>query len=247
MPLQLIPVLEIRHGKCVHTEPKNSYSDQVVREDVLEVIEHWVTSGVRRIHLVDVDAVESGEPENVDIIQVIKARFPKLEIQVLGGIRSTESAYIWFDGGADFIVLTGRAFRQKNLLDDLCVEFPERIWVELDCRDGKVGLGSGEPTMRLASLARQLEEDGVAGIVVTQIPETGHVNNASLLSVGEIAKQVEIPLFANGGIENLDNLKSLLDAQAEKISGVLIGKPLYNGFDLSQAHQLIDQAVSAFS
>lgn len=237
----LVPVLEVRHGKCVHTEAKNDFVEQVVKEDVCEVIQQWVDKGVERIHLVDVDAIESGEPENVDLVTQIKSTFPKLMIQVLGGIKCIESAYIWIDGGADFLVLNGKAMRQRNLLDDACMEFPGKILVELDCRQGYVGMGSGEPTFKLISLAQQLEEDGVVGLVITEVPENGHVNNSGLLSINEITKKVKIPVFANGGIEKITDLKNLLDSQTKKLSGVLIGKAVHNGFCLNEANDLIQQ------
>jgi phosphoribosylformimino-5-aminoimidazole carboxamide ribotide isomerase len=237
--MQLVPVLEVRHGKCVHTEAKNAFVDKVVKEDVFEVVERWVSQGIKRIHLVDVDAIESGEPENVDLVTSIKAKFPDLLVQVLGGIKCIESAYIWIDGGADFLVLNGKAMRQRNLLDDACVEFPGKVLVELDCRQGNVGMGSGEPTFRLTSLAKQLAEDGVIGLVVTEVPENGHVCNSGLLSINEITHETDMPLFANGGIEKLADLKNLLESHAEKLSGVLIGKALHNGFCLDEASSLI--------
>ncbi len=39
-------------------------------------------------------------------------------------------AFVWMDAGADYLVLTGKAMRQKNLLTDICVEFPEKVIVE---------------------------------------------------------------------------------------------------------------------
>ena len=53
--MQLIPVLEIRHGKSVHTEKKNAFVDHVVSKDPLETVNYWYAQGIRRIHFVDVD------------------------------------------------------------------------------------------------------------------------------------------------------------------------------------------------
>lgn len=237
----LVPVLEIRRGKSVHTKTKSDFTDEVVRENVFDVVEQWVTKGVSRIHIVDVDAVESGEPENMDLITQIKKRFPVLSIQVLGGIKSIESAYIWVDAGADYLVLNGKAVRQRNLLDDVCIEFPGKVLVELDSRQGNVGMGNGEPTFKLSNIAKQLDEDGVVGLVVTEIPKQGHVNHNGLLSINELTQKLQMPIFANGGIEKIADLKSLLDSHAEKLSGVLIGKALHNGFCLIEAHNLMNE------
>jgi len=240
--MQLVPVLEIRHAKCVHTEHKNSFVDHVVSEDPLETVERWAAKGIKRIHFVDVDAIESGEPCNVDLLSKIKQNYPDIQIQVIGGIKCVDSAFIWVDAGADYLVLSGRAIRQKNLLPDICVEFPNKVLVEIGSRQGVVAMGSGEPTFQFESLAKQLEEDGVIGLLVTEVTTEGHVNSMSLLSVNQLSQGVELPIFAYGGIEKMDDLKLLLENHAERLTGILIGKVVHQeAFCLSQAQQMLNE------
>ncbi|WP_196139090.1 HisA/HisF-related TIM barrel protein [Aliikangiella sp. G2MR2-5] len=240
--MQLIPVLEIRHGKCVHTEPKNSANDKVIKESVLDKVADWVSKGVERIHVVDVDAIESGEPENVTLLRKLKQEHPNLIIQVLGGVKCLESAYIWIDALVDYIVLNGKAIRQRNLLDDICVEFPNQILVELDTLDGKVAMGAGEPHFGLASIARQLEEDGVAGLVINQIRTNGQSPLVGLESILSISNELEMEIFTHGGIETANDLAPLIASRQKPVSGVLIGKALYNGFCLNEAAKLLAKA-----
>ncbi len=234
--MQLVPVLEIRHGKIVHTEAKNNFVDEVIKEDILEVIACLAENHISRVHLVDVDAVECGEPVNVEIIPQIKAKFPEIEIQVLGGVRCIESAYIWMDAGADYLVLNGKAIRQRNLLDDVCLEFPDKILVEVDCSQGKVAMGSGEPVFKLVNLARQLEEDGVVGLVVT------NVNESKLPHIQALSNELKMPVYANGGIEKTADLQAMLEQKSDRLGGILIGKALHSkNFSLNEANHLINQ------
>ena len=243
--MQLVPVLEIRHAKCVHTEHKNSFVDHVVSEDPLETVENWVKKGISRIHFVDVDAIETGEPCNVDLLSKIKQNHPEVEVQVIGGIKCVDSAFIWMDAGADFLVLNGRAVRQKNLLSDICVEFPNKVLVELGSRQGAVDMGNGEPTSEIRSLAKQLEEEGVVALLVTEVPTQGHVSSLNLLSVNQLSQKVELPIFANGGIEKMADLKLLLENHAEKLTGILIGKVVHqDSFCLAKAQQMLDEYKS---
>jgi len=240
--MQLVPVLEIRHARCVHTEHKNAFVDHVVSEDPIETVGSWVNKGIKRIHFVDVDAIESGEPVNVDLLYDIKERYPDILIQVIGGIACVDSAFIWMDAGADFLVLNGKAIRRKDLLLDICVEFPEKVLVEIGSRQGAVGMGDGEPTSQIILLAKQLAEDGVVGLLVTEVPSEGHVNSMNLLSVNQLSHGVELPIFANGGVEKLADLKLLLDNHAEKLTGVLLGKVVHQeSFCLHQAQQLLTE------
>jgi len=240
--MQLVPVLEIRHARCVHTEHKNSFVDHVVSEDPIETVAAWVDKGIKRIHFVDVDAIETGEPCNVDLLTSIKHQYPDVVIQVIGGISCLDSAFIWIDAGADFLVLNGKAIRQKNLLLDICVEFPGKVLVEIGSRHGAVGMGAGEPTFQIMSLAKQLEEEGVIGLLVTEMPFEGHVNSTHLLSVNQLSQGINLPIFANGGVERLEDLKLLLDNHAEKLTGVLLGKVVHQDtFCLYEAQQLLSE------
>jgi len=240
--MQLIPVLEIRHGKSVHTERMKDSEAKVISLDPIETIDTWVEKGINRIHYVDVDAIETREPCNVDLLTKIKRRHPKLIVQTIGAIKSFDSASIWIEGGADYLVLTGKAIRQKNLLADISLEYPNKLLVELDSHNGNVGMGSGEPCFKLNKLAEQLEEDGVSGLIVTEVPSTGHVNNDSLLAINEFSQQIELPIYANGGVNSLNDLRNLLEHHAEKLSGVLLGKIVYQeDFCLLEARELLNQ------
>lgn len=240
--MQLVPVLEIRHGKGVHTAPKNRFADEVVKEDVIDMVQRWSDKGVVRLHIVDVDAIESGEPENVDLVSKIKHQFPQIQLQVIGGIKCIESAYVWIDAGADFIVLNARAISQRSLFDDICVEFPNKVLVEVDCFDGKVGMGAGQPKSDLTSLARQLEEDGVVGLVVTDVASRNGNITKGFTSIAEVSESIEIPVFANGIVDKVTDLKEIMSSRLRKPSGVLLGKALYKkGFCLNEAQHVLEE------
>ena len=54
------------------------------------------------------------------------------------------------------------------------------------------------------------------------------------------AKSIEIPIIASGGISNINNVKALHDQKDIGISGVIIGKAIYEKkFDLNNLIKLI--------
>ncbi len=238
--MQLVPVLEIRHGKSVHTEKKNAFVDHVVSNDPIETVNHWYAQGIRRIHFVDVDAIETREPCNVDLLTKIKRNYPDLCVQVIGGIVDIDSAFIWVDAGADFLVLTSKAIRNQDLLSDICVEFPNKVLVEMDSRQSNGEKQQAD--MQLIQLAERLEEEGVGGLVVTEVPASGHVSTRNLLSVSHFSQNVELPVLANGGIEKLEDIELLLREYTGKLTGILIGKIVYDeNFNLASAQQMLSE------
>ncbi len=53
-------------------------------------------------------------------------------------------------------------------------------------------------------------------------------------------KSIEIPIIASGGISNMNNVKALHDLRGVGISGVIIGKAIYEKkFDLNNLINLI--------
>jgi len=238
--MQLIPILEIRHGKSVHTKHGVGEQSHVVTDDPMETVANWQAKGIKRVHFVDVDAVESGEPRNVNLLRNIKLQYPDLLVQVIGGIKSVDSAFIWMDAGADYLTLNGKALRRKNLLSDLSVEYPQKILVEVDSHHGNVRMGNDEQPLKLIDLARKLDDDGIAGLVVTEVPSKGHVTNKDLLTINQLSQEIEISIFANGGIDSLSDLENLFENHAEKLAGVILGKVVHHkDFCLSQAQELL--------
>ncbi|MET1255198.1 HisA/HisF-related TIM barrel protein [Aliikangiella maris] len=232
--MQLVPVLEIRHGKCVHTLPKKNSTEQIVKENLLEVVERLVDSGITRFHIVDVDAIASGEPENVDLIEKIKIRYPTIQLQLIGGINSVDAAFVWIDAGVDYLVLNSKSVKRKNLLDDICLSFPNKVLVELDCCQFK------QQGDAILELLQRLDEDGVAGIVMTDIGATTQIVKQNIISICDLIRHVELPIFINGGIENTQDVAFYLSPEVARVDGILISKVLYsNAFSLTDANEVI--------
>jgi phosphoribosylformimino-5-aminoimidazole carboxamide ribotide isomerase len=45
----------------------------------------------------------------------------------------------------------------------------------------------------------------------------------------KIARAVEIPILASGGVATLDDIRKLLPLEKDGVEGVVVGRALYNG------------------
>jgi len=80
-------------------------------------------------------------------------------------------------------------------------QFPGRVAVGLDARDGKVAVEGWAETSQVTALeiARRFEDAGVAAIVFTDIARDGLLKGLNLDATIELAERISIPVIASGG------------------------------------------------
>ena len=241
----LIPAIDLKDGRCVRLRQGNMDDETIFSDDPVAMAERWVEAGSRRIHLVDLDGAVQGFPVNADIIGRIAEAFPDVEIQVGGGIRDFNTIQTFLDVGVDYVIIGTQAVRTPHFVDDACLEFPGHIIVGLDARDGKVAV---EGWAKLSShsavdMARRFEEAEVEALVFTDIGRDGMMRGVNTGATRELARSVDIPVIASGGVTTLDDVRDLCEAGKDGVSGAIIGRALYEGkLDLREAQKVVNGA-----
>lgn len=241
----LIPAIDLKDGRCVRLRQGNMDDETIFSDDPVAMAERWVEAGSRRIHLVDLNGAVQGFPVNADIIGRIAEAFPDVEIQVGGGIRDFKTIQTFLDVGVDYVIIGTQAVRTPHFVDDACLEFPGHIIVGLDARDGKVAV---EGWAKLSShsaveMGKRFEEAGVEALVFTDIGRDGMMRGVNTGATRELARSVDIPVIASGGVTTLDDVRDLCEAGKDGVSGAIIGRALYEGkLDLREAQQVVNGA-----
>jgi len=241
--MQLIPAIDLKDGKCVRLRQGRMDDETVFSDDPVAMAGRWVDAGARRLHLVDLDGAVAGFPINADIIGRIAELYPKVEIQVGGGIRTSEVIQTYLDVGVDSVIIGTQAVRAPDFVDDACLEFPGRIIVGLDARGGRVATDGWAETSDTDAidLARRFEEAGVDAIVFTDIGRDGMMNGVNVDATAELARGIDIPVIASGGVTNLADVRALCAEAGAGISGAIVGRAIYEGtLDLAEAQALAD-------
>ena len=239
----LIPAIDLKDGQCVRLRQGRMDDVTVFSDDPVAVADRWVAAGAQRLHLVDLDGAASGQPVNTESIRRIVAQYPELPIQIGGGIRTTEDAEVYMDLGVQYLIVGTQAVRQPHFVKDLCLEFPGHVFVGLDAKDGRVAVNGWSKLSRhdVIDLAQVYERDGVEAIVYTDISRDGMMTGVSLESTVRLAQAINIPVIASGGVTNLDDIRALCAVEDEGVSGVIIGRALYEGtLDLAVAQKLVE-------
>ncbi len=237
----LIPAIDLKDGRCVRLRQGNMDQETVFSDDPVAMAQRWIDAGSRRIHIVDLDGAVQGFPVNADIIGRIAETFPDVEIQVGGGIREFQTIQTYLDVGVDYVIIGTQAVRSPHFVDDACLEFPGHIIVGLDAREGKVAVEGWSKLSRhdAVDMAQRFEEAGVEALVFTDIGRDGMMKGVNTGATRDLARQVNIPVIASGGVSNMDDVRDLCDAAADGVSGAIVGRALYEGkLDLAEAQKL---------
>jgi len=238
----LIPAIDLKDGKCVRLRQGRMEEATVFADDPLAMAGEWIEAGCQRLHIVDLNGAVAGYPVNADIIGRIVETYPDIEVQVGGGIRSFEIIQTYLDVGVSYVIIGTQAVRAPDFVDDACLEFPGRIIVGLDAQDGQVATnGWAKVSTRTAeAMAQRFEEAGVEALVFTDIGRDGMLDGLNVEATRQLARAVDIPVIASGGVTSLDDIKALSAGAEDGVAGAILGRALYEGaIDLAEAQALV--------
>lgn len=239
--MDVIPAIDLLGGRCVRLFQGDYEQSQVFDDDPVAVARRWAEQGATRIHLVDLDGAKAGQPENWQAIAQIVGAID-VPVQVGGGLRDRTRVKALFDLGVQYAILGTAAVENPDLVGELSREFPGRIFVGIDARDGKVATRGWLETSTVMAddLAQRMGVLGAAAIIYTDIKRDGTLKGPNLDALRELAAKIDTPVIASGGVSSMSDLLSLLGVAPLGVSGVIVGKALYTGnVDLSEAIKAI--------
>ncbi len=240
----VIPAIDIKDGKCVRLRQGDMDQETVYAEDPVVMAEKWVGEGARRLHIVDLDGAARGEPVNAEMIHRIADACPEIPIQVGGGIRDEDTVDVYIQAGVRYVIIGTQAIKEPHLVSDLCSEFPTHVMIGLDARDGKVAIEGWSKLSRhdVIDTARRFGNEGVEGIIYTDISRDGMMRGVNIEATVTLAESVNIPVIASGGIQSLEDIRKLASESGSGIIGAITGRALYEGaLDLATAQQVADE------
>jgi phosphoribosylformimino-5-aminoimidazole carboxamide ribotide isomerase len=217
--------------------------DTVFSDDPVAMAGRWVTAGAKRLHLVDLDGAFAGVPRNRDVIHAIREAYPDIQIQVGGGIRDEETIQGYLDAGVDYVIIGTKAVSEPHFIRDVAVEFPNRIIVGLDAKDGKVAIDGWSKLSRhdVIDLAQKFESEGVEAIIYTDISRDGMMGGVNIEATARLARSIQIPVIASGGITNIDDIRALGEIVGDGVIGAITGRAIYEGtLDFEEARKLAE-------
>ncbi len=240
--MKLYPAIDMLGGKAVRLVKGDFDARKVYDEDPLSAASGWVEAGARALHVVDLDGARDGSPVNLDHLRRIAGELD-VPVQFGGGLRSLGAISDALQAGAERVILGTAAFTDPQLLERSLARWPGQVLVSVDVRGGRVATAGWTETTDLTAedVVARLWEQGATELVYTNVDRDGMLEGPDLEEVSLLARAVPGSFVYSGGIGELADLEGLAALHASSLSGVIVGKALYERrFTVGEALAVLD-------
>jgi phosphoribosylformimino-5-aminoimidazole carboxamide ribotide isomerase len=233
----IIPAIDLKEGRCVRLQRGDMSTATIYSDNPALTARRWEEQGAQWLHVVDLDGAFAKEPRNLAAIAAIVDSVD-IPVQVGGGVRTLETLAAYLGIGVERVVMGTAAHRNPEILAEACQSFPGKVVLGIDSRKGKVAIEGWSQTTDVGSgdLADRFDRLALAAIVYTDISRDGMESGPNVEATRELARAVNIPVIASGGVGTLDHIRALLPLEQDGVIGVIVGRALYSGsVELSEA------------
>jgi phosphoribosylformimino-5-aminoimidazole carboxamide ribotide isomerase len=243
----LFPAIDLKNGQCVRLEQGDMARATVFNLDPAAQARAFAAQGFEYLHVVDLDGAFAGKPMNALAVESM-LKTVSMPVQLGGGIRDLGTMEAWLSKGIARVIIGTAAVRDPEFVKGAARQFPGRVAVGLDARDGRVAVQGWAETSEVTALeiAQRFEDAGVAAIIFTDIARDGLLKGLNLDATIALAERISIPVIASGGLASIDDVRAMLAPRAKKLAGAIAGRALYDGrLDHAAALALIRNARAA--
>jgi phosphoribosylformimino-5-aminoimidazole carboxamide ribotide isomerase len=224
----VFPAIDLKQGQVVRLAEGDMARATVYSDDPAAQARAFADAGAEWLHIVDLDGAFAGESVNGAAVRRVVTTFPG-NVQLGGGIRTRAAIERWFDYGVVRAVIGTAALTDPDLVRGAARDFPGRIVVAVDARDGWVATQGWADVsdVSVTDLARRFEDAGVAALLFTDIGRDGLLKGVNVEATNALAAEQRLPVIASGGVAGIDDIRALRGRPG--IEGVICGRALYDG------------------
>jgi len=221
-----IPAVDLREGACVQLVGGEYGAERVRLSNPVAVARDWIRLGFGRLHVVDLDAALN-KGSNLHIVREI-VREGGAEVQVGGGLRTTDAVDDILAEGARYAIVGTRALEDLDWLAELAEANPGEIIVAADVRDRKIVTRGWQRTLpvNILDMVEEMHALPLAAMLVTAVHREGQLQGTDLPLMEDVVEAAPFPVYAAGGVGRIGDLYALQD---RGVAGAVIGMALYTG------------------
>lgn len=219
-----IPAIDLREGACVQLVGGVLAEERVRLPDPVTAAREWQRYGFARLHVIDLDAA-MGKGSNQDVVRSILEE-QTAEVQVGGGLRTTELVDAVLDAGARYAIVGTRALEDMSWLEELAHARPGEIILAADVRERRITTQGWQHTLPrdILDVVSEINSLPLAALLVTAVHKEGQMLGVDLPLMEDVVDEAAFPVLAAGGVGSMGDLWALED---RGVSGAVIGMALY--------------------
>jgi phosphoribosylformimino-5-aminoimidazole carboxamide ribotide isomerase len=228
--MRIIPAIDIIAGKTVRL--KQGRYDRQLDYDMtpVEAAREWEAMGAELIHVVDLEGAKKGAPVNLEMVKEI-VRTVNVPIEVGGGFRKEVDIKNALNHGVTRVVIGSKAFEDIDFARTCLENFHDKVILSVDAKDYKPRVWGWKKALNadLFELLAKFRSFGAKEIIYTDISKDGMLAGPSTDQIERILDGVGIKVIAAGGVKDIGHIKELKRLEKKGLTGVIIGRALYEG------------------
>ena len=224
--IEIIPAIDIIGGKCTRLSQGDYATQKDYGGDPAEWARAYADSGVRRLHLVDLEGAKADAPKNLRTLEEI-ASLGLLTLEWGGGIKDDDALVSVWNAGADEAIIGSIAAKEPERMLRWLSAWRSRIILGADVRDGKVAVSGWleDSGVELDALIEEFLPAGLKRAVVTDISRDGMLQGPSYDLYKDLQEQFpSLSTVVSGGVSSLDDIRK---ADEMGLPGIIVGKAIY--------------------
>ena len=220
--MDIIPVIDLMHGRVVHARrgERQHYapvqSDLCASSAALDVVDAMLALyPFRRIYIADIDAIQQ-RGHHRSVVAAIRVRYPQLDIWLDAGITKTGELAQWKALGVT-CVIASESLRSLNDYRELRDQCGEQAVLSLDF----AVQGYRGPEALLKNPALWPEQ-----VITMTLAQVGSDAGPDRQRLTQTVAAARGQVYAAGGVRNIEDLRQL---DAMGVSGALVASALHAG------------------
>ncbi len=230
MTFDVIPAVDLSRGRLARSTPEGVRGVEAFGGDPFLAARSFVEAGARWIHVVDMDLVRAGGFVNLGVMAWIASLGAR--VQASGGITTPAQVEEARSAGATRVVLGSGVLAERAATEELMGRFGDGVAVGIEADGDRITPRGPGDDLPLVGTIDWLSGVAVPRFVHTNVARVGADAGPDLEGIRALVERTGRPVIAAGGIRGPDDLREVAACGAE---GAIVGRALYEGFDLEEA------------
>ena len=227
----VIPAIDIKDSRAVRLFKGNFDKEKIYSLNPVELANELDSAGIKRIHIVDLDAAKAGAPKNRNIITDIVSSV-KADIELGGGIRDEQTIIEYLKAGVKYVIIGTKAYLDPDWFKKMLSKYNQNIILAIDVYDGNIKIRGWQESLDkdIFGFLNNFYNQGLKTVIYTDISRDGTLEGINVNSCKKFLEKIDklsLGVIFSGGIGSEEDFIKVKNLNSGNIIGMIVGKAMY--------------------